>query len=423
MHNKFKLALAMVSGFLSAMAEIAHAKLFNHMAESGMVLGANTLTNLIPDVYSALDVVSRELVGIIPAVTRDPSTERAAVNQTVRSFVAPAAAAGDITPGVTPPDDGDQTIGNVSLTITKARRVPIRWNGEQTLGVNNGGPGVQAIKRNQIAQAIRTLVNEMEADLAALYVNASRQYGAGGTVPFGTAGDYTDASFARKILVDNGAPTSDLQLVVNTGAGANLRGKQGGKANEAGTDIILRQGVLLDVHGFAIRESAQIKTHTKGTGASATTNAAGYAVGATTITLASAGTGTIVAGDTITFAGDTNKYVVASGDADVSGGGTITLNAPGLMQAIPASATAITVEASGPRSLAFARSAIVLATRAPALPEEGDSAIDRTLITDPVSGITFELAMYAQYRQMQYEISAAWGVKTVKNEHLALLAG
>jgi hypothetical protein len=282
---------------------------------------------------------------------------------------------------------------------------------------------VQAIKRNQIAQAIRTLVNEMEADLAALYVNASRQYGTGGTVPFGIAGDYTDASFVRKILVDNGAPTSDLQLVVNTGAGANLRGKQGGKANEAGTDIILRQGVLLDVHGFAIRESAQIKTHTKGTGASATTNAAGYAVGATVITLASAGTGTIVAGDTITFAGDTNKYVVASGDTDVSNGGTITLNAPGLRQAIPASATAITVEASGPRSMAFARSAIVLATRAPALPEEGDSAIDRTLITDPVSGITFELAMYAQYRQMQYEISAAWGVKTVKGEHLALLAG
>jgi hypothetical protein len=384
---------------------------------------ANTLTNLIPDVYSALDVVSRELVGMIPAVTRDPNTERAAVNQTVRSFVAPAATAGDITPGVTPPDDGDQTIGNVDLTITKARRVPIRWNGEQTKGVNNGGPGVQAIKRAQIAQAIRTLVNEMEADLAALYVNASRSYGAGGTIPFGTAGDYTDASMTRKILVDNGAPTSDMQLVVNTGAGANLRGKQGGKANEAGTDIILRQGVLLDIHGFAIRESAQIKTHTKGTGASATTNAAGYAVGATVITLAVAGTGTILAGDSITFAGDTNQYVIASGDADVSNAGTITLAAPGLRQAIPAAATAITVAATGPRSMAFARSAIVLATRAPALPEEGDSALDRMLITDPVSGITFELAMYAQYRQMQYEISAAWGVKAVKTEHLALLAG
>jgi len=62
----------------------------------------NTLTNLIPDVYASLDVVSRELVGFIPAVQRDATTERAAVNQTVRSFVAPAVTASDITPGVTP---------------------------------------------------------------------------------------------------------------------------------------------------------------------------------------------------------------------------------------------------------------------------------------------------------------------------------
>lgn len=382
---------------------------------------ANTITNLIPDVYSALDVVSRELTGLIPAVTRDPSSDRAAVGQTVRSIVAPAASATDITPAVTSPDDGDQTIGNVAIQITKARRVPFRWNGEQTLGVNNGGPGWSTIQRDQIAQAIRTLVNEMETDLAGLYVNASRSYGAGGTIPFGTAGDYTDASFARKIIVDNGGPQSDLQLVINTGAGANLRGKQA-DVNRAGTDVLLRQGVLLDIHGFAVRESAQIKTHTKGTGASATTNTAGYAVGATSITLAAAGTGTIVAGDSITFAGDSNQYVVVTGAGAVSGA-TIVIAAPGLRQAIPASATNVTVTASGPRNMAFARSAIVLATRAPALPDGGDSAIDRTLITDPVSGMTFELAMYAQYRQMQYEISAAWGVKTIKTENLALLAG
>lgn len=267
---------------------------------------ANTITNLIPDVYSALDVVSRELTGLIPAVTRDPSSDRAAVGQTVRSIVAPAASATDITPAVTPPDDGDQAIGNVAIQITKARRVPFRWNGEQTLGVNNGGPGWGTIQRDQIAQAIRTLVNEMETDLAGLYVDASRSYGAGGTIPFGTAGDYTDASFARKIIVDNGGPQTDLHLVINTGAGANLRGKQA-DVDRAGTDVLLRQGVLLDIHGFAVRESAQIKTHTKGTGASATTNTAGYAVGATSITLAVAGTGTIVAGDSITFAGDSNQ--------------------------------------------------------------------------------------------------------------------
>ena len=378
---------------------------------------ANTLTNLIPEVYSALDVVSRELVGFIPAVTRDPMTERAAVDQTVRSFVAPAVTAGDITPGVTPPDDGDQTIGNVSLTITKARRVPIRWNGEQSLGVNNGGPGQRAILQAQIQQAIRTLTNEMEADLAGLHIASSRAYGTAGTTPFGTAGDYTDASNARKILVDNGAPTSDMHLVVNTAAGANLRGKQGGRGVDAeGDSRLLRQGVLLDVHGFALRESAQVITNTAGTGASYLINGT-LAVGATTITV-DTGSGTVLAGDIVTIAGDTNKYVVAT----ALSGGSFTIGAPGLLKA-PADNAAVTVVAAAARNMAFARSALILATRAPALPEGGDSAVDRTLITDPVSGITFELAMYAQYRQMQYELSAAWGVKCVKPEHTAILLG
>lgn len=383
---------------------------------------ANTLTNLIPDLYKALDVVSRELVGIIPAVTLDPDVSRAAVGQNVRSFVAPAATAGDITPGVTPPDDGDQTIGNVPITITKARRVPFRWNGEQSLGLNNNGPGVLNIQQQQIAQAIRTLTNEMEADGAALHKKFSRAYGTAGTTPFGTAGDYTDASEVARILKDNGAGTSDLHLILNTAAGAKLIGKQS-QSYMQGTDSMVRQGVLLDHAGMALRESAQINTSTAGTASSATTNTAGYAIGATTITLASAGTGTLVAGDVITFTGDSNKYVVTSGDTDVSNGGTFTIAAPGLRQALAASAVNITVVAAAARNMAFRRSAIVLATRMPALPAEGDMAADRTTVTDPRSGISLELAMYKQYRQVQYELAVAWGWECVKPEHTALLLG
>lgn len=378
-----------------------------------------TLTNLIPDLYANLDVVSRELTGFIPSVMLDADVARAAVNQSVRSFVAPASTASDITPGVTPPDDGNQTIGDVEVLVTKARRVPIRWTGEEERG---SGPSVQAIRGAQIQQAIRTLTNEMESDLAALHIYASRAAGTAGTTPFGTAGDYTAASLTRKILVDNGSPESDLKLVINTAAGANIRGKQSNASVEF-SDTLLRQGVLLDSNGMELRESAQVKTHTAGTGASATTNTAGYAVGATVITLAVAGTGTILAGDVITFAGDTEQYVVLSGDANVADAGTITLAAPGLRKAIAASATAITVVATSTRSMGFHRSAIVLAARLPALPSGGDLAVDRTTITDPRSGMSFEVAMYPQYRQMQWEISAAWGVKLVKPEHTALLLG
>jgi hypothetical protein len=102
--------------------------------------------------------------------------------------------------------------------------------------------------------------------------------------------------------------------VLGSAAIQNLRGKQSVlfKVNEAGSADMLRNGMTDRLQGLALRNSAQVKTFTKGTGASATTNTAGYAVGATDITLASAGTGTLVAGDVITFTGDTNQYVVVS---------------------------------------------------------------------------------------------------------------
>lgn len=376
-----------------------------------------TITNLVPDLYSALDVVSRELVGFIPSVSSDMTFERAAVGQTVRSPVAPAASAGDITPGVTPPDDGDQTIGNVSMTITKARRVPIRWNGEQSLGLDNNGPGRSTIMRDQFAQAMRTLCNEVEADIAATYASASRAYGTAATTPF--ASTLGDAAQIRKILADNGAPLGDLSLVMNTSAGAALRTLgQLSKANEAGTIALREQGVLLNIYGMNLRESAQVSSATAGTGASYVTNTGStYAIGTTTIAV-DTGSGTVLAGDVVTFAGDANKYVVTT----ALSGGSLTIAAPGLKQTL-ADGVAMTVVATSARNMAFARSAIALATRAPALPGEGDSADDRMVVTDERSGLSFEVAMYKQYRQVQYEVSLAWGVKAVKPEHMAILLG
>jgi hypothetical protein len=383
---------------------------------------SNTLTGLTTTIYNALDVVSRELVGFIPAVSSDMTFARAAVGQTVTSPVAPAATATDITPAVTPPNDGDQTIGSVSMTIQKARRVPVRWNGEEKRGLDNNGASYNVILRDQLAQGMRALVNEVEADIAALCLKASRAYGTAGTTPFAT--NLADPAQMRKILSDNGAPLSDLQMVIDTSAGANMRTlAQLTKANEADDSSLLRRGVLLDVHGFAIRESAQVKTLIAGTAAAATTSAAGFAIGATSISLASAGTGAVVAGDIITFAGDTNKYVIVSGDTDTSSGGTLAIAAPGLRKAIPAAATAITVVSASTRNMAFARSAIAVATRAPALPDGGDSASDRMIITDPVSGLSFEVSLYKQYRQIQYEIALAWGTAMVKPEHSAILLG
>ena len=379
-------------------------------------MAENTITAIVPDIYEALDVVSRELTGLIPAVTMNTAASRAGINQNIVVDVEPAGNVGDITPAMAIPDPTGQTSGSTTVQITKSRAAEFGFIGDDQMKLETG-PGYMSVRANKIAQAIRALVNEVETDLAALYTTFSRAAGTAGTTPFGTANDYTGASLARKILKDNGGDY-DPQLVFDTTAGANMIGKQSA-VNAAGTDSILRQGVLLDVAGMPLRESAQINTATAGTGASYTTDTAGYAIGDTAITLIT-GSGTVLAGDVVTFAGDTNQYVVTTG---VAAPGVITLAAPGLRQAIAASAVALSVVATSARNMCFARSALVLAARMPARPEEGDQASDVMTIVDPRSGLPLEFSIYPGYRKVRYEVGLAWGVKNIKPEHTALLLG
>lgn len=388
---------------------------------------ANTLTSLIPTLYEALDVVSREMIGFIPAVAKDTSSERAALNQQILVPVTQAQAAQDIAPAVIPPDTGDQTMGNVAMTITKSKMVPIRWNGEQQKGMKTNGT-YSNVLRDQFAQGFRTLANLIETDLfSAAYQGASRAYGTAGTTPFGTAGDLSGAAQLRKILDDNGCPQSDLHMVLGSAAVANLRGLQTIllKANEEGSNGFRRTGQIADVplDGFMLHNSNSIKKVTKGTGASYVTS--GDSPNGTSSIALVTGTGTVLAGDVVTFANDTtNNYVVNTG---VAAAGTIALGAPGTLMDIP-TANAMTIGGSYTPNLGFTRSAIQLITRAPAMPEDEngkpqDLAEDVMMITDPVSGITFEVSMYRQYRQVAYYVAVAWGATCIKPNHVGILMG
>lgn len=392
----------------------------------------NTLTAILPTIYEALRMVSREQVGYIMAAYRNARLERAGLNQTISYPIVPPVVGEDITPAMTVPATGTQTITNGEAKITKMRAFPILWTGEEEKALTNGDVSMFGpVQRDQIAQAFRACCNEIEADLAtAIKTGASRAFGTAGTAPFNTANDLTDLAQVEKILTDNGAPATDRHLVLNSTGYANFA-KQSNltKVNEAGANDLLRQGVITEpLWGFGIHRSGQITTHTKGTGASATTNNAGYAIGATVITLASAGTGTILAGDDITFAGDSNKYQVVSGDADVSNGGTITIAEPGLRVAIAASATAITVGNSYTPNSAFQRNALHLIARPPALPGQStgqgrDAAIDSEMVVDPISGLVFEIRRYAGYYMERTQIGMSWGVATPNPAHAAILFG
>ena len=383
---------------------------------------ANTLTDLIPDLTEALDVVSREFVGFIPAVNRNSGVERVALNQNLVIPITPEASSANNTPGVNAPDTGDQAIDNTTVTISKSKHVAVRWNGEETKGLQNAGT-FSSIQAQRFYQAFRTLSNEMEADLwACAYKASSRAYGSAGTAPFGTAADMTDFAGVARILDENGCPANDRQLVLGHAAIANLRGKQSGlfKVNEAGSSDMLRNGMTDRLQGFAIRHSDAIGVHTKGDGASYISNAGTTEPIGETAIAADTGSGSILAGDIVTFEDDSaSKYVVNS----ALSGGVFRIGRPGLVGFDIDDGDDITVGNSYTPNVAFDRNAVLLATRLPAMPTDGDSAADTMLMVDEHTGIAFEIALYKQFLQNVYHVRLAWGVGAPKSAHIATLIG
>lgn len=384
---------------------------------------ANTLTGHINYIFEAFDRIAREQVGLIPAVNQNFDASQAAVGTVIRSHVVPELPIISISPSVAVPDGGDMTLGYVDGAITAEEAVQLRWNGNEQMSI--GSARYAKVMTDAYYSAFRALGNKLEGVIAALYVKASRSVGTAGTNPFGASNYNHDViSDALQVLKDNGTSSSDMSFVFNTTAGSTMRKIPNlYKVNEAGDTNFLRNGVLGDIHGFMLRESAGIKRHTKGTASGATTDTTGYAIGSTVITLASAGSGTILAGDSISFANDANVYGVVSGDSQTSNGGTITLAAPGLRQALPASAVAITVSATHTANLAFSRDAITLATRLPARPTEGDLAVDVMSMTDPFTGITYEISQYAGHRQVNFFVGLAYGAWASKMEGIVKVFG
>jgi len=384
---------------------------------------ANTLTAILPTIYEAADQVARELTGFIPAVYLNAAATRAAKGQIIGYPIVGSMAAADITPGNIAPAGADQTINAGSMTISKSRKVSFNWTGEESRSLSVGDvPQGQNILRDQFAQSMRTLVNEIENDLwTAAYQGASRATGTAGAPPFNTANDLSDFAAVLRVLEDDGAPAGNRRLVVGAAAMANLRGKQAVlfRVNEAGTADLLRRGIIGEVMGLMIGNSFPIVSVTKGTGTAYTSTAAGFPVGTTSIPLIT-GTGTVLAGDRVTFAGDANIYVVTTG---VAAPGTIVIGAPGLRIALPAVATAMTIGNNATTNIGFDRNALHLLSRAPAMPAQGDQADDVIEIVDPQTGLAFQVALYRQYRQISYEVGMAWGTKAVKNDFITVLLG
>lgn len=376
---------------------------------------ANTLTSLAADIYKAADTVGRELVGAIPAVTlNSDKTKAAAKGDTVRAaFTRSVSVTTSYAPAMTIPEGTDQTVDNKTMTVDNYANVMIPYTGEDMKHLNNGS-GFETVYGDQIQQAMRAITNKIELDLLLAVKNgAGGAYGTSGTTPFATT--FNDVAELRKVLVDRGCP-DDGQItgVWNTAAGTKLRQLSSlYKVNESGNDDMLRRGVLLDLYGVKLRESAQVASHTAGTGASYQLNGA-HAVGATTITV-DTGTGTILAGDVVTI--NSVKYVVAT----ALSGGSFTINSG--LRAAGADNDTVTVAASYTGNVAFHRNAVELCVRPVAMPFGGDAATDMMAVQDPKSGLIYTIAMYKGYQKAMIDVGVLYGYKVWKPDFVAINQG
>ena len=226
---------------------------------------------------------------------------------------------------------------------------------------------------------------------------------------------------ARQILADNGMPTNDgrTSLVMNTAAGTNLRNLSTlNQVNTSGDVELLRRGTMMDLMGVMLKESGQVQDHTKGTcNTSYLVNNASAAIGDTTIPV-DGGSGTVLAGDVITIAGDTNKYVVNTALT----GGNLVIGDTGLRVAVADNA-AITVGNNYTANIMMHQAGMELVMRAPAKPVGGDAAEDVLIIQDPTSGLVFEVAVYKGFNKAMIQVGAVWGYKAWNSDAIAVLMG
>ena len=287
-----------------------------------------------------------------------------------------------------PDDPSQETRGMTTVKLDAGIIVRQPYSKEQRLALTNSGVGNSVLEQDmagmmdQLAQNIETKV------VNAIRTNTTRAVGMTNTPAIGsTLGAYKDAG---TVLDENSVPTQRRVLVMDPASYNSLILTDAGKAYIIGTASGLTEGRISTINGFdSLRTSANL-VHTNAdrvTGTTTVNNSAGYPVGATQIAMDGAGFGgkTPRAGDTFTFANDTNNYVLKS-----FAGGVATINKPGLRKAVADNA-AITWNGDYKALIATQPNAVIGVMRAPAgfLPQYANPMKVTEVVVDPVSGLSF----------------------------------
>jgi hypothetical protein len=379
---------------------------------------ANDLTNVIPQILAQGLMALRGATIMPRLVNTDYANEARAKGDTIDVPIPSAITAVQVAPNNTAPATADIAPTKVQIPLDQW------WEAPFYLTDKDMAESIRGAIPMQVSEAVKSLGNKVNASLFGLYAGVYGFTGTAGTTPFGTANDISDSTNLRKVLNTQLAPLSPRRAVLDPDAEANALGQRAFQDASWRADAQgLIEGQIGRKMGFDWFMDQSVPTHTAGTLSGVTVSGA-HAVGAKSIAVATAATTGSVAlkkGDIVTFAGDSQTYAIAA-DATVGAGATGTITLVNGLALAKSGGEAVSVKASHVTNLGFHRDAFALAVRPLEAEGNGLGNIIQSAV-DPVSGLALRLEVSREHKRTRWSFDILYGVKLVRPELAARLAG
>jgi hypothetical protein len=370
----------------------------------------NTTTYVVPQLLAQGLLALRQMAVMPRYVNRAYEATAGEKGSSIDVPVPSAIVAQAVSPSYVAPDDAGVSPTSVNIPLSQWYEAPFFLNDKEMLEVQSGTIPMQA------TEAVKALANNVDNAILALYKDIYGYAGVAGTTPFGA--DLSEFLEARKVLNNQLAPTDPRFVALSPDAEANALGLRAFQDAAFRGD---RDGILNGQIGFKLGSTwfmdQNVPTHTAGTGTGG--NVSGTA-GTNALNVNAAGSGTLKVGDVFTIAGDTQTYVTATADTDISSGTTAITVYPKL--ATSPSGANFTIKADHVVNLAFHRDAFAFASRPFAGADPMGLGVFQSAV-DPISGLTLRLEVSRQYKRTRFAYDILYGVKTVRRELACRIAG
>lgn len=374
---------------------------------------ANDLTNILPKILARGLMNLRKRVIMPRLVNTSYSIEAAQKGDIINVPVPAAKTATSVTPSNTPPSPSNTTPGTVPIALDQWYKSDFFLTDKDLLLIDRNAHFFPM----EAEAAIEALAVAVNQHIFSKYKKVFGFVGTAGTTPFASA--VTEATLLKKVLNQQKCPKDLRRAVLDFSAEANATALAPFRdVSQSSDPAVIIDGEIGRKLGFEWYSDDDVPTHAAGTGSGyLINNGAGYVVGDTTVTV-DTGTGTILVGDIVTFAGHSQTYAVTAALAANQ------FSFYPALQAAVADNAAVTLKASHVVNLGFHRDAFAFATR-PLLWSVIDLSLGNEMMSmqDPRSGLVLRLEVSRQYKQTVWEFDILWGSELVRPELAARLAG